>query len=261
MDLQLRNKVALVTAASRGLGFACARKLAIEGARVAICSRNQENLERAAHSISTETGREIFSISSDLTIPSDVENIVRKIETSLGDIEILVMSTPHPPTKPFSQASQEDFDDGYTILLKPAIQLTNLLIPAMKMRQSGRLIYIGSIFGLEPETLSAIQSAFRTALNALVKCISNEVAPFGICANVICPGYFDTPLVRELAKSITNTPGLSQDPITDWKNASPSKTLGDPDDLGALAAFLASPYAKFINGTTITIDGGLLRHY
>ena len=119
-----------------------------------------------------------------------------------------------------------------------------------------------TIFGLEAEKTSVVQSTLRTGLNALSKCIASEVAGDGVTANVICPGYFDTPLVRELAQQYATAEHVSVDDVLSvWANYSPVKRFGKPEDLGALVAFLASPRGEFITGTTLTIDGGAVRQY
>jgi 3-oxoacyl-[acyl-carrier protein] reductase len=132
----------------------------------------------------------------------------------------------------------------------------------MKAQGYGRLVFIGSIFGLEPERSSIVQSTLRTGLNSFSKCIASEFAADGITSNVICPGYFDTPLVRDLAKKYALETNTSVEAVLDdWRTFAPVKKFGKPEDLGDLVAFIASPRGEFINGTSITIDGGALRQY
>jgi NAD(P)-dependent dehydrogenase (short-subunit alcohol dehydrogenase family) len=140
--------------------------------------------------------------------------------------------------------------------------ITKALLPEMRERKWGRLIYIGSIFGLEAEASSVIQSTLRAGLNAFAKCIATEFAVDGITSNVICPGYFDTPLVRELAAKYADESKTSIDSILDsWRNFAPCNKFGKPEDLASLIAFLSSPKAEFINGTTIVADGGAIKQY
>jgi 3-oxoacyl-[acyl-carrier protein] reductase len=132
----------------------------------------------------------------------------------------------------------------------------------MRHRKYGRLIFIGSIFGLEPEESSVVQSTLRTGLNAFSKCIATEAAADGVTSNVICPGYFDTPLVTSLAEKYAQESGVPVAQIlNDWKNFAPSKKFGRPDDLGAFVSLLASPRGEFFNGTSIVIDGGAIKQY
>ena len=262
MELELKERTALVTGASYGLGYACAQVLAQEGVKVAIASRDEQRLHQAASKIQSGTQYKPIALACDLTDKNSVYQLAAQATEKLGSIDILVISTGHPPTFPFSEASDELWEQGLDLILRPVIYLSRTVIPQMKKRGFGRLIFIGSIFGLEPEKSSVIQSTLRTGLNALAKCIATENAEFGITANVICPGYFETPLVRGLAGQYAKSLGKSTATVLDeWKDYSPMKKYGKPDDLGSLVAFLSSPRAEFITGTTITIDGGAVRQW
>ena len=262
MNLNLKGKTALVTGASYGLGYFCAEALAQEQVNVAICSRDAFRISEAASKLSKGTGSKVIGIEADLTKEEDLLNLVDQVNRNLGEIDILVLSTGHPPTYPSSQATDLHWEKGIDLILKPAIKLTRSLLPGMRSRNYGRLIYIGSIFGLEPEPLSIVQSTLRTGLNSFAKCIATEAAADGVTANVICPGYFDTPLVQDLAKKYAEEGSVSiESVLLEWKNFAPSKKFGKPEDLGAFVSFLASPKGEFINGTAITIDGGAIKQY
>jgi len=262
MDLGLKGKNAIVTGASYGLGLACADSLAGEGANVAICSRDAAKLRTAARVIAEHSPGKVVEIKADLTDHADLERLVSESRQALGTIDILVVSTGHPPTHPFSVATDKHWQDGMDLVLRPPIVLSRLLLDEMQAQGYGRIVFIGSIFGLEPEKTSVVQSTLRTGLNALAKCIATEVAARGVTVNVICPGYFDTPLVRDLAKQYADTTNSTvEDVLSDWAGYAPAKRFGKPEDLGALVAFLASPKGEFITGTTVTIDGGAVRKY
>jgi 3-oxoacyl-[acyl-carrier protein] reductase len=263
MEMNLKGKTALVTGASYGLGFACAKALAQEGVRVAICSRNQSHLDSAAQEILDETGQVVFTYKADLTSEHDVFQLVKGANADMGTIDILVLSTGHPPAYSFSDATDKQWDIGNDLILKPAIKLTRALLPDMRKNKYGRLIYVGSIFGLEPESSSIIQSTYRTGINAFSKCIAEEAAIDGVTANVLCPGYFETPLLADLAGTLANESKEDsvESLLEDWKAISPAKKFGKPDDFGAFVSFLASPRGEFINGTSIALDGGSLKQY
>lgn len=262
MDIHLKGKNALVTGASYGLGYACARMLAAEGVNIALNARHPDKLSAAESAIRDEFGVRTTSIAADLTQPSSFDSIQKTCADMLGNIDIVVVSTGHPPTYPFSAATDAQWQTGFDLILQPAIQLSRRFLPAMRERGYGRLIFIGSIFGLEPEVSSVIQSTFRTGLNALSKCIATENAAHGITANVICPGYFDTPLVGKLAGQYAETQKKDVSAVVEeWKTYAPTKNFGEPDDLGRLVAFLASPHAAFLTGTSLTFDGGAVRQY
>jgi 3-oxoacyl-[acyl-carrier protein] reductase len=230
--------------------------------RVALCSRDLARIETAAKEIATNTGTPATGVAADLTDREDLARLVETAHTALGSVDIAVVSTGHPPNYRFLTASDEHWQTGFDLTLQPVIALSRSLLPHMRERSYGRLVFIGSIFGLEPESSSVVSSTLRSGLNALAKCIATESAADGVTANVICPGYFETPLVGNLAQKYANETGVTRDEVVnDWKNFAPTGSLGRPEDLGALVAFLASPRGAFITGTTITMDGGALRRY
>lgn len=256
MDLAITGKTALVTASTYGLGFAIAHTLIDEGCRVAVNSRNQDNVSEAAKML----GPNAIGVAGDLSVASDRNRILAMAQEQLGDIDILVVSTAHPPTRPFSGATDVEWELGYQLLVRTPIELSRALIPAMRAKGYGRLIYIGSIFGLEAEVSSVIQSTFRSGLNNFAKCISIEEAKNGITANVICPGYFDTPLVRNLAKQYADENNQSVESVLeDWKTFSPMRKFGRPEDLGAFVAFLCSKHGDFFSGSAIHVDGAAIK--
>jgi 3-oxoacyl-[acyl-carrier protein] reductase len=261
MDLNLKGKRALVTGASYGLGYACADVLAGEGVNVAICARDAEKIKAAAKEIAERHTVKAAGIPADLTKQEDLERLVKESRKQLGGIDILVVSTGHPPTYPFTAATDDHWALGNDLVLKPPIVLTRLVLDEMKYRKYGRIIFIGSIFGLEAEKSSVVQSTLRTGLNALAKCIASEVAPDGVTVNVVCPGYFETPLVHDLAKQYAEGENSVEEILNEWRAYSPVKCFGKPEDLGAMVAFLASPRAEFVTGTTVTMDGGAVRKY
>jgi 3-oxoacyl-[acyl-carrier protein] reductase len=262
MELRLNGKTALVTGASYGLGYAAAKELSREGCNVVVCSRDADRIFAAAKEISAETGNKVGAIAADLTKSDEVSKFLSDAKAQLGHIDILVLSTGHPPTYPFSTATDDHWQQGFSLIIQPAITLARGLLDDMRSRNYGRLIFIGSIFGLEAEKSSVVQSTLRTGLNALSKCIATEAAADGVTSNVICPGYFETPLVTNLAQKYADEAGVPlQNVLDDWKNFAPSKKFGKPEDLGAFIAFLASPRGEFVNGTSVVVDGGAIRQY
>jgi 3-oxoacyl-[acyl-carrier protein] reductase len=148
------------------------------------------------------------------------------------------------------------------LILQPAITLSRALLGNMRARTYGRLIFIGSIFGLEPEQSSVVQSTLRSGLNAFSKCIATEAAADGVTANVFVQDIFETPLVKDLAQKYANEKGvLLENILEEWRDFAPSKKFGKPEDLGAFISFLASPRGEFVNGTSMVIDGGALKRF
>lgn len=263
LDLNIRGKTALVTGASRGLGFACAKALVSEGANIAICSHNSDRIQAAARALSeTADDARTAGFVADVTQSESLERFVQEARRELGPIDIAVISTGLPPSRRIAEATPEEWHQALSLVLQPASHVSKLVLGEMKSRGFGRLVFIGSIWGLEPNPASVLQSTFKTALNALTKCIAEEYAAFGITANIICPGFIDTELVQELATELSDKEARKRESILDeWRAIAPAKTLGEPDDIGSLAAYLCSPQAQFINGTRLVIDGGTLRQY
>ncbi len=256
MELDIQGKNALVTAASYGLGYAAARALLKAGCNVVLNSRSMENLKKAAADLADEP----VLISADLSKPEDRLRLIAESEAAVGAIDILVVSTAHPPTMPFSRATDSDWELGYQLLMRAPIELSRAVISNMRKNKYGRLIYIGSIFGLEAEASSVVQSTFRAGLNNLAKCIAVEEAPNGITANVICPGYFDTPLVRTLAKQYATETSKDLDSVlAEWKSFSPMNKFGHPDDIGAFITYLCSSHGQFFSGSAVHIDGAAIK--
>ena len=260
MNLELEGKVALVTAASQGLGLGCASALASEGAKVAICARDKERVESAAAEIGQRSGATVVGFKADMTSRDEVTRLVRDTEDALGSIDILVCNTGNPPGGHLLDTGDEDWDMGLALVLRPAITLTRLVVLGMRDRGFGRVVFISSAYGLEPNPGSVISSTLRAGLHALAKCAARDVGGDGVCVNVVCPGYFNTPLLEEYARKEASSGSADAAEILEsWGRGAPAGRLGEPADLGALVAFLASPRSGFIQGTVLTIDGGMLR--
>lgn len=260
MDLELEGKVVLVTAASQGLGFGCASVLASEGAKVAICGRDAERVQAAAGEICRQSKDKVVGFKADVTSRDDLTRLVRDTQAALGPIDILVCNTGNPPGGHLLDTGDEDWDIGLALVLRPAITLMQLVVPGMRERGFGRVVFISSAYGLEPNPGSVISSTLRAALHALAKCAARDVGGDGVCVNVVCPGYFNTPLLEEYARKEA-LPGSASaaEVLESWGRGAPAGRLGEPADLGALVAFLASPRSGYIQGTVLAIDGGMLR--
>lgn len=260
MNLGIKGKVALVTAASRGLGYACAEALAAEGAHVVICARHEKQLAVAAKTLASRHKTKVVGIQADLTQERSLSYLVKTVEKRLGPVEILVMSTGHLPAGSFSAVSDDDWDLGLKLTIRPATVLAKLVVPKMKEQKFGRIILLSSVFAFEPDPGFVISSTYRAGLSAFAKCLSDEVAADGVGVNVVAPGYFDTPLLHELAQKRAASAGKSaKQVLDDWGKLSPTKRLGSPDELGAVVALLASPKSAFLQGVTLAVDGGFMK--
>lgn len=257
--MNLAGRKAVITGASRGLGFSIAEVLGAQGSELYLSSSSEKIFEAGKILESKFPGR-VHCAVVDLRDAGAVTAYAKEVVASAGGVDICAISTAHPPTHPFSSATDEHWIEGHRLLIDPVIRLTRAFLPEMRKRNFGRIIAIGSIFGVEPEVSSVVQSTYRTGLRAMMKCIATEEAPYGITANVICPGYFHTPLLEDLAEQYAQSCGSTVGEVLEsWKTASPMQKFGNPQDLGELVAFLAGPHGSFITGTSIVADGGAIK--
>lgn len=257
MNLGLKEKVALVCAASQGLGFAVADELAAEGCSVAICSRRAESIENAASSIRTRHNANVFAVAGDVSVADDIERIVATTMESFGRIDILVTNSGGPPAGTFDQLTDASWQDATNILLASVVRFTRLVLPGMKERKWGRILNITSIASKQPVDNLMLSNSLRAAVTGFAKTLANEVAADGVTINNILPGYTRTERLEELIEFIGKKEGISADQVKDrWHAEIPMRRLGEPSEFAALAAFLVSERASYMTGNSITVDGG-----
>jgi len=260
MDLGLKNKVALVAAASRGLGRAVAEELAAEGASLVICSRQQETIDRVANEISTATGAEVSGVAADVSNPEDVVRLVNSGIDRFGRIDILVTNAGGPPAGQFESFTLEQWEAATRLLLHSAVELARHVLPGMKERRWGRILNITSIAVKQPVDNLILSNSLRAAVTGFARTLANEVASAGVTVNNIMPGYTRTERVEELSRMMAEKEGISpQDFVARWEKEIPMRRIGEPKEFAALAAFLVSERASYITGTSIPVDGGWIK--
>ena len=260
MDLGLKGKVALVAAASRGLGRAVAGELAAEGAALIICSRNAETISQTANEITAATGAEILALSCDVSKGAEVERLVQSGSERFGHIDILVTNGGGPPAGPFESFSHEAWEAATRLTLFSAVELARQVLPGMKARQWGRILNITSIAVKQPVDNLILSNSLRAAVTGFARTLANEVATFGITVNNIMPGYTRTERIEELSRMMAEKEGITPaEFIARWEREIPMRRLGEPREFAALAAFLVSERASYITGTSIPVDGGWIR--
>ncbi len=260
MELGIKNKVALVTASSKGIGRAVAENLISEGVKVSICSSNRENLDRAANEIAAVFGTEPLSILCDLNKPEDLENTVKVVEETYGSIDILVNNCGGPPPGFFEDLNEDQWEFSYNQVLMSAVRLVKLVVGKMKKNRWGRIINITSLSVKQPVENLILSNTFRTGLTAFSKTISNQLGKYNITVNTIAPGYTLTARLYELAVEESKRTGRShEEELALMASKVPMERLGKPEEIAALAAFLSSENAAYITGTTIAVDGGVIK--
>jgi 3-oxoacyl-[acyl-carrier protein] reductase len=260
MDLGLEGKIALVTAASKGLGEAVALRLAQEGADVAICARGEAHLARTAAEIEAQTGRHALPFPADVSDPSAVDALVEAVIERFGRVDILVANAGGPPPGQFLNLTPADWETAARLTLMSAVQLCYAVVPGMKDQGAGSILAMTSVTVKQPLPNLILSNSLRLAVVGLVKTLADELAPFNIRVNAICPGWTRTArvdqLLRDRAERNSSTPDEEAAKIT---AGIPLGRMGTPEEFAAAAAFLVSPAASFITGVSLLVDGGMYR--
>ena len=261
MDLGLRDKVAIVMAASKGLGRACAAALAAEGARVTIGARGAQALEKTALEIQQATRSRVLAVPTDVTKAGDVEAIVTATVREFGRIDILVNNAGGPPAGKFESFGDAQWQAAFELNLLSTVRLVRLVLPHMRKTGSGRIITIVSTSVKQPIDGLILSNAIRSGVVGLAKTLSVELAPDNITVNNVCPGRILTDRLRQIYHINERVQqGVSEEAVLkEMAQDVPMGRVGKPEELGALVAFLASQQAAYITGTTIQVDGGLVR--
>lgn len=250
----------LVTASSRGIGFGIAKVLVKEGCRVVINGRNKERLEKSVEELKNTGKGEVYGVQADLAVKEEVEKLVDKTIDYLGGLDALVYVTGPPKPGFFSDLSLEDWEYGINLLIKNALWLTYKAIPYLEKSGNPSITYLTSVAVKEPIPNIALSNTLRISIHGLAKTLASELGSKGIRVNTVLPGYIMTDRVKQLVRDRSRRENRGEDEILKEITAKiPLGRIGEPEEVGYLVAFLISPYASYINGAAIPIDGGLLR--
>lgn len=260
MDLGLRGRVAIVAAASKGLGRAVAEELAREGAEIAVCSRTAADLEKAASKIKLAGGRDVFCQALDVGDANAVTGFVKAVEERFGRVDICVTNAGGPPSKLFAATTSEDWRAWTEQLLMSVVYFAQAVLPRMQKRRWGRFLTITSYSVKQPVEGLLLSNSLRAGVVGLMRTLANEYAPHGITVNNICPGYTRTDRLDDLAGMIAARAGTSAEEVfAGWKRTIPAGRLGKPEEFASVAAFLVSERASYVNGVSLAVDGGTTR--
>jgi 3-oxoacyl-[acyl-carrier protein] reductase len=255
MELGLRGCKALVAGGSKGLGKACAQSLVGEGAKVFICSRNADELGRAASEIKAAG----YS-AADVSRADDVKRVIAEAIKMLGGLDILVTNAGGPPTGPFDQVPDEDWDISYKLNLMSAVRMIREALPALKASGRGRIINITGYGVKEPMTDLVVSDSLRAGVTVMAKTIASDLAPFGITVNNIAPGPIMTDRLIEVHAARAKSIGITlEEQFKRFAETIPVRRMGEPKEIGDLCAFLCSPQAGYLTGQAIVVDGGVNR--
>ncbi|MDA9951081.1 SDR family oxidoreductase [Oligoflexaceae bacterium] len=258
MDLNLKGKKALVCAASRGLGRACAEALAAEGCELFICSRNQESIDRVANDLRERFAVKVQTMAIDLSTSGAVEKLHEAASKSLGQIDVLINNIGGPPPSSAVETTDEQWRSGFEQVFLSSTRLTQLCVPKMCESKFGRILTITSLSVVEPIDRLVVSTAMRSAATAFCKTLSKEVASEGVTVNTVMPGVIHTERIEQLRQDKADRLGTTLEAEIQKTEASiPKGRLGKPEELAHLVTFLSSPLSGYITGMNFAVDGGL----
>lgn len=258
MGLGLENKVMLVAASSKGLGFGVAQALAQNGAKVALCARRQDEVEAAAAQLQRETGAETLATACDVSKPDQVAAWVQQAVDRWGIIHGVLVNAGGPPAGSFKSFTDEQWQAAFELTLMSTVRLIRLSIP--HMREGGAILTITSVSISQPVEGLILSSVMRSGVAALLKNLADELAPDGIRVNNIVPGRILTDRIQQLDSITAEKRSLSLDEVrAETAKSIPLKRIGSIEEFGQAGAFLLSPAASYITGATLRVDGGLAR--
>ncbi|HKI97629.1 MAG TPA: SDR family oxidoreductase [bacterium] len=257
MDLGIKGKIALVTAASKGLGRGSAEALAAEGCRVAICARTQADVDRVAGEIAAKTGAEVVPFVADMSKAADIDKLLADVRAKLGDPDIVVCNAGGPPPGNFASTKLEQFLPAVELSMMSSIRLTYGTIEAMKAKGWGRIVYITSVSVKQPIPYILLSNTARAGLTGFMKTVAREVAATGVTVNAVLPGAHETDRIRQTVQKEAERKGTSmEEELQARASEVPMKRMGDAGDFGAVVAFVCSQQAKFVTGENVLVDGG-----
>jgi 3-oxoacyl-[acyl-carrier protein] reductase len=257
MDLGLKEKVALVAAASQGLGKASAFSLAREGARLVICSRNKESINKTAAEIRVKTGATVVPVVADVSKQEDITAFVQTAIREFGTVHVLVNNAGGPPTGHILKMSDEEWEKGVQLTLMSVVRFIREVLPHMEKQRWGRIICIVSIAAKQPINELLISSTLRPGILGLTKVLANQYAKDNVTVNTICPGLILTKRQEELSESRAADRKMTlEEYLAENAKTIPAGRLGRPDEIGDVVTFLASEQASYINGVNLLVDGG-----
>lgn len=260
MDLGLKNKVAMVGGASKGLGYAVARALAAEGAAVSIASRDGDAIKRAGEAISKETGARVLPVAADLSTADAISRWHASTLEAFGGVDALFANTGGPPAGGPLAFDDQAWQAAFDLLLMSVVRTVRLVVPSMRARGGGAILIGTSSSVKEPIPTLALSNVFRAGVTSLAKTLSLDLAADRIRVNTLIPGRIETDRLRQLDEiGAKRTNSTLDDQRARNMSAVPMGRYGTPDEFGRVGAFLLSDTASYITGANVQVDGGLVK--
>lgn len=256
MELGIRGKAALVTAASKGMGKATAMGLAVEGVRVLMCARTAVDIKAAAEEVRAKTGVEVVEMTADVTKKEDVERLVKRADDAFGGVDILVANSGGPPRGNLDEMTDEQWYGAFEVATLSVVRLVRGVLPSMKRKQWGRILTIQSVSVKQPVPGLLLSNAVRPGVAGMVKTLSEDLGKHNITINVVCPGKILTDRLLGGAKQA----GLPREEFLQKAGLDiPLGRVGTPEEFANVMVFLASERASYVTGVALQVDGGLIR--
>ncbi len=260
MDLGLKDKIAIITASSKGLGKACAVGLAREGTNVVICARNLTELEKAKAEIENNLNNDVLAVQADVTNYDDIKKLVNSTVEKFGTVHILVTNAGGPPAGYFENFSDEDWNNAFNLNFMSAVRLIREVLPFMKPQRWGRIINITSVTVKQPIDNLILSNSIRMSVLGLSKTLALQLAKYNILINNVAPGYTLTDRVKFVLEQKAKDTGKTIEEVkSELAKDIPLGRLAEPEELANLVVFLASERASYITGVTIPVDGGWIK--
>jgi 3-oxoacyl-[acyl-carrier protein] reductase len=260
MDLGIKDRVAVVAASSQGLGKAVAWGLAKEGARLAMCARNEATLGAAAEEIRRDTGADVLTSPLDVSESDAVRQFVAGVMERFGRVDICVANAGGPPAKSFADTTVDDWRRAADLNLMSTVYFAQETLPLMQRQHWGRFIAITSVAVKQPVEGLILSNSVRAAVSGLVKTLSQEYGRDGVLVNSVCPGYMATARLVELGRKLAAKEGVDSGEIEErWAQQTSLGRVGRPEEFADLVVFLASERASYLTGSSIAVDGGLVK--
>ena len=261
MDLGLKGKVALVVAASKGMGKASAMGFAAEGARVTMCSRGEADLTAAAEDVRKRTGAEVLAIPADANKPEDIERVVAKTREKWGGVDVLVANVGGPPPGPFEQMTDEPWLAAFPKVPLSTARFIRPVLPYLKKKKWGRILAIQSSSVKQPVEGLILSNGIRPGIAGMFKTLAGDLAREGITVNMVLPGRIRTDRFMGHQKDLAARAGISLEEWIATRSTPdiPMGRIGTPEEFGDMVVFLGSQRASYVTGCVVQVDGGLIK--